>query len=312
MADLKRTSLQDFYQKIADHMGTDVASLLPPNSKKNIGHFNVFDICETIQQVKKTKEMPYNRREYYKISLIRGTNQAEYADKTIVIQHNALLFATPKIPYRWTPLDENQAGSFLVFTPEFMTKAQVGFDINELPIHQPNGYPLFEISQEQAEEIQLIFEKIKREINSDYAYKYDLIRTYIIELFHVGQKLQPATNLTAHPSTSTSISALFIELLERQFPIESIHQTIGLRQAKAFADQLSIHVNYLNRILKEDTGLTTTKLINNRILLEAKILLKQTNWTISEISTCLGFEEVAHFSNFFKKNTMLTPNLFRL
>ncbi|WP_413511709.1 AraC family transcriptional regulator [Myroides odoratus] len=256
MADLKRMTLLDFYQKIADHMGTDVASLLPLDSKKNIGHFTIFDLGETIQQVKKTKDMPYNRREYYKISLIRGRNQAEYADKTIEIKHNALLFATPRIPYRWTPLDEDQSGCFLVFTPEFMAKSQVGIAIDELPIHQPKGYPLFEISDEQAEEIQLIFNKIKKEVNSEYAYKYELIRTYILELFHLGQKLQPTENLPIHPARPTCISALFIELLERQFPIESIHQTLGLRTAKAYADQLAIHVNYLNRVLKKDTGLT--------------------------------------------------------
>lgn len=311
MPDLKRMTLLDFYQKIADQMGTDVASLLPLDSKKNMGHFTIFDIGETIQQAKKTKDMPYNRRAYYKISLIRGRNQAEYADKTIEIKHNALLFATPRIPYRWTPLDEDQSGCFLVFTSEFMAKSQVGIAIDELPIHQPKGYPLFEISDEQAEEIQLIFNKIKREVNSEYAYKYDLIRTYILELFHLGQKLQPTENQPVHPSRSTSISALFIELLERQFPIESIHQTLGLRTAKAYADQLAIHVNYLNRVVKEDTGLTTTKLISNRLVLEAKLLLKQTDWTISEIATCLGFEEVAHFSNFFKKHTTLSPNSFR-
>jgi AraC-like DNA-binding protein len=45
---------------------------------------------------------------------------------------------------------------------------------------------------------------------------------------------------------------------------------------------------------------------------EAKILLKQTPWNISEIAYTLGFEEVAHFSNFFKKQTKLSPAAYRL
>jgi AraC-like DNA-binding protein len=104
---------------------------------------------------------------------------------------------------------------------------------------------------------------------------------------------------------------LFIELLERQFPIESQNQKLALRTAKDYADRLSVHVNHLNKVLKENTGKTTTEIISSRITQEAKILLKQTDWNISEIAYCLGFEQLAHFSNFFRKQTSIAPNLFR-
>ena len=47
--------------------------------------------------------MPYSRRVYYKISWLRGKSMAEFADTVIDIKENALLFATPKIPYHWLP-----------------------------------------------------------------------------------------------------------------------------------------------------------------------------------------------------------------
>jgi len=78
-----------------------------------------------------------------------------------------------------------------------------------------------------------------------------------------------------------------------------------------YADRLSVHVNHLNKVLKEQTGKTTTDLIRSRMIQEAKILLRQTDWTISEIAYSLGFEEVAHFSNYFKKQTASTPLAFR-
>jgi AraC family transcriptional activator of pobA len=112
-------------------------------------------------------------------------------------------------------------------------------------------------------------------------------------------------------TASARVSSLFVELLERQFPIESPHQKIGLRTAKDYAERLAVHVNHLNKVLKEHTGKTTTHIISSRVLQEAKILLKQTDWNISEIAYCLGFEEVAHFSNFFRKQTALTPVAFR-
>ncbi len=180
-----------------------------------------------------------------------------------------------------------------------------------MPIFQPGAVPVFEIDDDLAEEIEVLFKKIKKEIDSDYVFKYDLIRNYVLELIHYGQKLQPATRISASNDASMRVVSLFIELLERQFPIESWEQKLQLRTAKDYAERLAVHVNYLNKRLKESTGKTTTELISDRIIQEAKILLKQTKWNVSEISHALGFEEIAHFSNFFKRKTSFTPLEFR-
>ena len=297
------TSLDDFYKEIA--------SFIPEGITKEIGHFNVFKVEDLIARVKTEKVMPYNRRAYYKISLINGKNKAEYADKVIDIEQNGLLFATPKVPYHWLPQDDEQSGYFCIFTADFLTKNKGGVVLDDLPIFQPGGYPIFQLTDEASEEIRAIFLKMTKEMSSDYAYKYDLIRNYVLELIHYGQKLQPASVLYPLHTASARVSSLFVELLERQFPIESPQQKLSLRTAKDYAERLSVHVNHLNKVLKENTGKTTTDIISSRVIQEAKILLKQTDWNISEIAYSLGFEEVAHFSNFFKKQTSLAPVTFR-
>jgi AraC family transcriptional activator of pobA len=292
-------TLDEFYKQ--------TAALVPEGINKEIGHFNVFNIAE----LSKTGVMPYNRRTYYKISMIRGRNRAEYADKVIDIEKNALLFATPRIPYNWQPLDDDQQGHFCIFTDEFLVQAKSGVVLDDLPIFQPGGYPIFQLSDDDTIAITAIFSKMHQELSSNYAYKYDLIRNYILELIHQGQKLQPASALYPGHTASARVSSLFMELLERQFPIESPSQKLKLRTAKDYADRLAVHVNHLNKVLKENTGKTTTHIISGRVIQEAKILLKQTDWNISEISYSLGFEQVAHFSNFFKKQTSLAPMAFR-
>lgn len=311
MKDIKATSLDEFYKEATAFTGKRMDELLPPGIQKEIGHFNVFDIASTIAEVKRTKVMPYNRRAYYKISLIAGKNRAEYADRVIEIKKNALLFATPKVPYHWVPEASDQSGFFCVFTDEFLVKNKSGVLLDDMPIFRPGAYPVFEISDQEADELTDMFLKMKKEIASDYAFKYDLLRNYVLELIHYGQKLQPLTALSTSQNAATRVTALFIELLERQFPIESPAQKLTLRKAKDYADRLAIHVNHLNKVLKESTGKTTTAIISNRIAQEAKVLLKQTDWNISEIAYSLGFEEVAHFSNFFKKQSTITPVLFR-
>lgn len=298
---METISLEDFYRQ--------TSQLIPEGINRELGHFNVFKLDELLAKSTRKHEMPYNRRAYYKISLISGRNRAEYADKVIPIENNALLFATPKIPYHWIPEDDNQTGYFCIFTPDFLNRN--GFITDELPIFQPGGYPVFQISEKEANDLRAIFVKMYQEISSNYAYKYDLLRNYVFELIHYGQKLQPATALYPSHSASARVSSLFIELLERQFPIESVHQKLALRTAHDFAGRLAVHVNHLNKVLKENTGKTTTAIIAARVAQEAKILLKQTNWNISEIAYCLGFEQVAHFSNFFRKQTSLSPIVFR-
>lgn len=74
MKNIKNITLSEFYEEYASFTNTDINTLLPPGIHKEIGHFNVFDVSETIKKVKLTQTMPYNRRAYYKISLIGGKN----------------------------------------------------------------------------------------------------------------------------------------------------------------------------------------------------------------------------------------------
>ncbi len=301
---MKPITLDEFYQS--------TTALIPEGLHREIGHFNVFEVSELQKLRRKSASfMPYNRRAYYKISLIRGRNRAEYADKVIDIDRHGLLFATPRIPYHYVPLDDDQTGCFCIFTAEFMVPTKSGVVLDELPLFKPGGFPVFQLSDGQADELRGLFRKMQRELASDYAYKYDLLRAYVLELLHYGQKLQPASALYPTLTASARVSSLFIELLERQFPIESPRQKLVLRTANQYAERLAAHVNHLNKVLKENTGQTTTGLIGSRIAQEAKILLKQTDWSVSEIAYSLGFDEVAHFSNFFKKQTSLAPVAFR-
>ena len=304
-------SIREFYKEICGDTGCQLDYFLDNKSNVDLGQFNVFEIEEFYKCGTKKPPMSYNRRLYYKISLIKGSNLVEYADKTVMIEQQGILFATPKIPYRYTPQDQKQAGYFCVFTKEFLGKAKTGFNIADLPIYQPNSDFVYQLNDEQFTETELIFKKMDREMSSEYVFKYDLLRNYVIELIHTGQKLKPIESIDISTNAASRISALFIELLERQFPIESEVQTIQLKAPVEFARALGVHVNHLNKVLKETTGRNTTEIINSRIAEEAKILLKLTHWNVSEISYALGFDEVAHFSNFFKKQTSLSPLKYR-
>jgi AraC-like DNA-binding protein len=309
---MQTTTVDDFYKEIASKTNASIEALLPDGINREIGHFNIFNVADVVPKFKADpNHMPYNRRAYYKISVVRGRNIAEYADKVITIEKNALVFATPRIPYHWVPQDDQQSGCFCIFTGDFLLPSKSGAILDELPIFRPGGFPIFQVSDEVADEAMLLFRKMQTEIASSYLYKYDLIRNYVMELIHYGQKLEPITTYNTAHNASARVSSLFIELLERQFPIASPGQKITLRTASDYAGRLAVHSNHLNKVLKDTTGKTTTEHISSRLVQEARILLKQTDWNISEIAYSLGFEQLSHFSNFFKKQTSLSPGELR-
>lgn len=149
------------------------------------------------------------------------------------------------------------------------------------------------------------------EQKSDYAFKDELIRNYINLIIHEALKLRPSENYEKHNNAASRITSVFLELLERQFPIETTDHPLRLKTAQDYAQNLNVHANYLNRSVKEVTGKSTTTHISERIITEAKALLQHTDWNIAEIAHALGFEYPTYFNNFFKKLTGTNPKTLR-
>jgi AraC family transcriptional activator of pobA len=295
----KSESLEEFYRRKFD--------TVPRSFGSEIGHFNLFHLEPLVEG--KPTVIPYKRRDFYKIMLVKGGSKVHYADRIYEIKNQALSFSNPMIPYKWEHLDRIREGVYCIFNPQLFH--QFG-QFQQYEVFQPQGTHVFELTDQQVKAVSEIFGKMENEFNSDYKYKFDLIRNLIFELIHLGLKMQPAELVEKqHVNASQRIAALFSELLERQFPIDENHTSIGLRSASDFADQLNVHVNHLNRAVKAVTQKTTTQLISERILQESKVLLKHSSWSISEVAFSLGFNEVTHFNNFFKKQLNLNPTQFR-
>lgn len=295
-------TLENFYQ----HKFKEV----PQTLQQSIGHFNVFRLDDVAKPKDKDAPVSYSRKEFYKICLIKGEHIYHYADKSILVNGTTLMFLNSNVPYTFESISDEAKGYFCIFTESFFTEKIRG-GLKELPMYSHNGKPAYFLDETQNEYVAGIFEKMLEEIDSDYVFKYDLLRNYVMELTHYALKSQPAESMYKHPDAKSRITAVFTELLERQFPIETQGQRFSLRSAKDFASKLSVHVNHLNRSVKQTTGKTTTDIIANRILIEAKTLLKHTDWNVAEIGYSLGFEEASHFNNFFKKQTTYSPGAFR-
>ncbi len=253
----------------------------------------------------------YSRKDFYKINISTGKYIFHYSDKSFETDKTFLFFANPRVPYSCEVIAPTQNGYTCLFAEEFLKASDRSESLQQSPLFRIGGTPILQLNQEQKKYITSIFQRMLAEQDTNYAFKHELIRNHINLIIHEALKMEPSENLTKSRSAGERITAVFLELLERQFPVESTERPVELKTAQDFASALSVHVNYLNSAVKEVTGKSTTTHIADRLIHEAKALLQHTDWNVADIAYGLGFEYPSYFNNFFKKKTGQIPKKIR-
>lgn len=120
----------------------------------------------------------------------------------------------------------------------------------------------------------------------------------LCEIDHVYQPLSESKQIPA-----IAISNKFKNLLFSH--IKSKHMVSD------YSEMLNISPSHLNRVVKQITGKSPARWINETLMMEAKILLNQTHLTIQEIAEETGIFDPSYFSRIFKKHEGVTPQQFR-
>ncbi len=278
------------------------------HGQPDTGQVAIYRIGEVAQPV----SFPHVRRDFYKIKLLcNAQGILSYANQRVLVESCALVFVNPLIPYSWERTAGSETGYACLFTEEFITQQLKTTSVAGSPLFRAGGNPVLFPPPEVVSRLSDLFEHCLVEIQSSYAHKYDLLRNYLQLILHESLKLATDPPLRQIGTAAARLSALFLELLERQFPLLSPHRPLTLKTAQEFAQHLGVHPNHLNKTLKATTGLTTTGHIAGKLVAEAKALLRNSNWSVAEIGYCLGFEHASNFNSFFKKSTGQPPHQYR-
>jgi AraC-like DNA-binding protein len=78
-----------------------------------------------------------------------------------------------------------------------------------------------------------------------------------------------------------------------------------------YADRLGYSARTLNRLARQNVGLSAKQLIDERVVLEAKRQLGHADAPVAEIAAQLGFDDASNFSSYFRRHTGTTPAAFR-
>jgi AraC family transcriptional activator of pobA len=299
---MQHFTLQEFYESYFDDEKYRNGLILPES-----GHFNVFkrgQFCKHPTQI--------HRSDFYKISLVIGDGILHLEGKSVQVSGHSLIFYNPAVPHLWESVSVKQDGYFCLFNTEFIKGVVRDNYVRNSPLFNPRLDPVRKLSEDQSADLVFIYQKMMKEMESDYIHKYDLIHSYLQLILHEANKSHNVyLSSEKYANAASRITSLFIELLERQFPVDSTERSLKLKTAHDFADRLSVHVNHLNRAVKEITGSSTSEIISARIAAEAQTLLLNTDYTVAEVAYSLGFEHPSNFNIFFKKQTSKTPKSVR-
>ena len=265
-----------------------------------------------IEEFPQSITLPHQRRDFYKITLAdQSKGILSYADRMILVNDNVLAFSNPMIPYSFEKHDGAETGYCCFFSEAFIHNRMKGDSLARSPLFKVSGNHVLFPAPPAMNFLRTIFAQMMTEMTSEYPNKYDLIHNYVQIILHEALKIEPPSQHYQPNLNTTRIADLFLELLQRQFPVDARMDTLRLRNANEFAHQLALHPNHLTRVLKEATGKTTSEHITETIAQEAKRLLTQTNWEIAEAAYALRFEHVPSFNYFFKKQVGQAPGYFR-
>lgn len=249
-------------------------------------------------------QKPHKHNFYILLFISQGTGTHTIDFEQYTVKPNTVFFLTPGQVHSWQLSDDTE-GFILFFSPDFYL---LDFPIQKLQrfpfFHAPLRSPSLHLSEAAFSHLLPTIEKLQTEYAQQQFLKDDMLRSYLdvllIQLTRLYQLDYPDDLNTTAPIPYLQSVEMLIEANYKT------HQPVSF-----YADKLHITPRQLNEYCKRILGKTTTELIHDRIILEAKRLLVHSDLTIAQVAAELGYSESAYFFRFFKKKTNYTPEQFR-
>lgn len=252
-----------------------------------------------------------SRRNFYKIfHLSSGTGILTVGLHQYEMQSNQIAFVHPDEIMSWRTTSKATGGHFCLIHSEYFEHwTHISKLFRVYPFFQADR-AVVKLTEASSRRID---EHFANTLTEERSKKDDKKEAIILHLQMILLEAKRAgKNMADSPVPETySYIHNFLSLLETNFQVQSKNSTVALKTATEFANKLHIHPNYLNTLVKTQTGKTLSDHIQERLMYEAKVLLTKTDWDINSISYSLGFSSQAAFTSSFKRMESITPSSFR-
>ncbi len=252
-----------------------------------------------------TRDYPVSIDGFSAIVMMSGEATVSIDMNNYHIRPNNIVFFNPDSIIRTVKCSANAAAYVLAFSKSFVNEIQIDL-ATSLPVYMRFGKaPVLQATPEDVGEIRQLFQLIKAMLRSDKErYRHEIIRTLFTTAFYliteINQREQPGE---LKPGRSEVLFNDFTALLQQHSKRE--------RNVGFYAAQLNITPKYLSAVVKEVSGKTAARWIDESVILEAKTLLKYSGLSIQEIAYRLNFSTQSFFGKYFKQHTGFSPSRYK-
>ena len=168
------------------------------------------------------------------------------------------------------------------------------------------AFPVMKLSENEAEIFRNYFYGIKRRIaDTSNHFRRSLVRALLLAMFYdLSNVIYQSQQLSdQRPKRSEVIFTRFIKMVEQHCSRE--------RRVGWYARQMGITAKYLSETVKNASQRTPNEWIDNYVLAELRVQLKNTTKSIKQITVEMNFPNQSFLGKYFREHEGMSPSAYR-
>ncbi len=247
------------------------------------------------------------RASFFGIGLCRqGQTDLQVNLETYTVKPDSLLLMGPELIRRWANQSVDYSTTALFFTEQFLAEEDGAATLaRHFSFFAPNATCVLPLTSAEAATIWRLLQEVKYVLAGESKRKPQLIRGYAHILLNLAadlyERYAPAAPWPPRPPLE--LVYRFKQLVSTEYKRRHL--------VADYANLLCVTAKHLSETVKAATSRTAGEWIDEMVLLEAKVQLKQTARSVSQIADALHFSDASTFGKFFRRQAGLPPLAYR-
>jgi len=272
--------------------------------KINEGDFYANDFSTHLEKHHASITRPHKHDFYLVVLFTDGVGVHEVDFNSYPIKRGALFLMNPGQTHHWE-FTEAVKGFIFFHSKEFYNLSFPNKNIDDYPFFYTSyNLPFLLLKEKELNLFSHFFESILEEFALNEFMWYQKL-ALIVDLLYIETTRLYIKNEHKYIHKIDK-GVIWFRKLEQLID----QNYLTMKNASDYAFQLNVSTKHLNKVVINTVGKTTTDLIHQRILLEAKRLLTHGELTVQEIALELGYDDVSYFSRLFKNKCGMSPSKF--